>query len=67
MRMTYSLLLTLAVDIQLIYYSVLTGSAGVTSFGCDIFKLLNQRAEKFARLQPVLAGPLSTACGWCNV
>lgn len=45
--------------------NVQTGSAGVTALGCDIPKLLNQRAQEFAGLQSVLAGPLSTARVWC--
>lgn len=65
-----STVLALAVQIHLMTLEtekILTGSAGVTSFGCDISKLLDQRAEKFARLQLVLAGPLSTAGVWPNV
>lgn len=45
----------------------LTGSAGVTALCGDISKLLNQGAEKLARLQSVLAGPLSPAGVWRNV
>lgn len=46
---------------------VLTGFAGVTISCCDIPKLLNQRTEYFARLQPVLAWPLSTSSMWCSM
>lgn len=64
--MLYSLLYTVTYD-NVDSENVHTGSAGVTAFGRDIPKLLNQRAEEFARLQSVLAGPLSTAGVWCDM
>jgi len=54
-------------DLDFDFEKLLTGSSGVTRFGCDISKLLNQRAEKFSRLQSVFAGPLPSTGVWCNV